>query len=324
MSESVSVNRKEQIGKFLDKYGILIILIFMVIGFTIAKPTFFSKVVFINIFKQVSVIGTLAFGSALVMITGGIDLSPGSVVALVGVVTATFAAPGNSIVVAILVGLVVGIIAGAINGSIIAITKIPPFIATLGMMTAARGFSFIFTDGKPVSNIADVFLQIGYGRLNLGFIKLPYIVIVFLLMGLVSHILLGKTTFGKKIYAIGGNEQAARVCGINVKKVLIIVYGYAGLMSAVGAVLLTARVASGNPTAALSYELDAIASAVIGGISQDGGVGNIPGVIVGALIMGTLNSGLTQMGVDPNFQLVFKAIIIVGAVVLDKYRHSRG
>lgn len=318
MGNQLTKERKEKIGHFFDRFGIFIILIIMVVGFTVAKPTFFSWGVIVNIFKQVSVIGTLAFGAGLVMITGGIDLSPGSLVALVGVVAASVALSTGSLLLAILVGLAVGAVAGGINGSIISVTKIPPFIATLGMMTAARGIAFIYTSGKPISVTSSSMLFLGMG--NIG--PIPMIVIVFLTMGLITHILLSKTTFGKKIYAIGGNEHAAEVCGINVRWILIAVYSYAGIMSAVGGVLLTSRVAAGNPTAGLSYELDAIASAVIGGVSQDGGVGTIPGVIIGALIMGTLNAGLTQLGVDPNWQLVFKAIIIVGAVVLDKYRHK--
>ena len=143
-------------------------------------------------------------------------------------------------------------------------------------------------------------------------------------MGLMTHILLRRSKFGKSIYAIGGNEQAAKVCGINVKKVLVIVYTYAGLMSAVGGIILTARVSSGNPTAGLAYELDAIASAVIGGTSLNGGVGFISGTIIGALIIGVLNNGLTLVGVSPYWQQIIKAIIIVGAVVLDSYRHKGG
>ena len=306
---------------FMRKYGIVLILILMVIGMTAVKPVFIRSANIINIFRQVSVIGTLAFGVTLVIITGGIDLSSGSVVALVGVITATLAAPGGNILFAVVIGLLVGVACGTISGSIIATTGIPPFISTLGMMTAARGAALLFTDGRPVSDLADSFLVLGAGNI-FGVVPVP--VLIFLAMGVISHILLGRSKFGKTIYAYGGNEQAAKVCGINVKRVLIIVYAYAGLMSAVGGIILTARVSSGNPTAGLSYELDAIASAVIGGTSLNGGVGFIAGTVIGALIIGVLNNGLTLIGVSPYWQQIIKAFIIVGAVVLDSYRHRGG
>ncbi|WP_105619742.1 ABC transporter permease [Vallitalea okinawensis] len=313
-----SRSMKDMGNEMLKRYGMVLILILMVIGMTIAKPVFIRSANLINIFRQVSVIGTLAFGVTLIIITGGIDLSSGSVVALVGVIAATWAAPGNNVILAVVMGLVIGAACGLFNGVVLSITGIPPFIVTLGMMTAARGAALLFTDGRPVSDISDGFLVLGSG--NIGIIPVP--VLIFLLMGLLTHIILRKSKFGKTIYALGGNEQAAKVCGINVKKVLIIVYTYAGIMSAVGGIILTARVSSGNPTAGLSYELDAIASAVIGGTSLNGGVGFISGTIIGALIIGVLNNGLTLIGVSPYWQQIIKAIIIVGAVILDSYRHK--
>ena len=315
-SKNIGSTRSE----FFKKYGIVLILLLMVIGMTIAKPVFIRSANIINIFRQVSVIGTLAFGVTLIIITGGIDLSSGSVVALVGVVAATFASPGDSVFLAILIALVVGAACGLFNGTVLAMTGIPPFIVTLGMMTAARGAALLFTDGRPVSDISDGFLYFGSG--TVGFLPVP--VLIFLVMGIMTHVLLRKSKFGKTIYAYGGNEQAAKVCGINVKRVLIIVYTYAGIMSAVGGIILTARVSSGNPTAGLGYELDAIASAVIGGTSLNGGVGFISGTIIGALIIGVLNNGLTLMGVSPYWQQIIKAIIIIGAVVLDSYKNKGG
>lgn len=311
---------KKKIDKneLLKRYGIVFILLLMVIGFTTVKPVFLRSANIINIFRQVAVIGTLALGVTLIIITAGIDLSSGSVVALVGVITATLAAPGNNIFLAIIIGLVIGAVCGLINGAIIAKTGIPPFIATLGMMTAARGSALLFTGGKPVSNISESFLYLGAGKIG----PLPVPVLIFLLMGLITHIILRKTKFGKTIYSIGGNIQAAKLCGINVNKVLVIVYGYAGIMSAVGGIILTARVSSGNPTSGLAYELDAIAATVIGGTSLTGGVGLISGTIIGALIIGVLNNGLTLCGVSPNWQQIIKALIIVGAVTIDTYRNK--
>lgn len=322
MEATLRQSEKKKIDKneLLRRYGMVFILLLMVIGFSMVKPVFIRSANIINIFRQVAVIGTLGLGVTLVIITGGIDLSSGSLVALVGVITATFAAPGNNPFLAILIGLCIGGLCGLINGGIISKTGIPPFIATLGMMTAARGSALLFTGGRPVSNLSDSFLVLGSGTLG----PLPIPVLIFLTMSLITHVLLRKTKFGKTIYSIGGNIQAAKLCGINVNKVLVLVYAYAGLMSAVGGIILAARVSSGNPTAGLAYELDAIAATVIGGTSLTGGIGLISGTVIGALIIGVLNNGLTLVGVSPDWQQIIKAIIIVGAVVLDTYRNKSG
>jgi len=314
-----SVDLKAKFNEFSKKYGMVIILLLMVLGISSIKPIFLKSANIINIFKQVSVIGTLAYGVTLIIISEGIDLSSGSVVALVGVVSASIATMGGSVILAILVGLLAGAICGAINGTIIAKTGIPPFIATLGMMTVARGVALLYSGGKPVGHINPDFLFIGAG--NIGW--LPVSVIIFLSMGVASHILLRKTKFGKTIYALGGNEKAALICGINVSKVKILIYTYAGLMSAIGGLILTARISSGSPTAGVSYELDAIASAVIGGTSLSGGVGLISGTIIGALIIGVLNNGLMLLGVSPYWQQIIKGMIIVGAVVLDATKNKK-
>lgn len=319
MSDKVLGMDKDRVNDLLKRYGMVLILVLMVIVMTVVEPVFIKSANIINIFKQVAVIGTLAYGVTLIIITGGIDLSSGSVVALVGVVTASLAGPTGNIFIAMAIGLLVGAACGGVNGFILAKTGIPPFIVTLGMMTVARGLALTYSGGRPISDIAESFLYVGTGKI--GFLPVP--VLIFLLMGLITHIILRKTPFGKKIYAIGGNEQAAKVCGINVKKSIIIIYTYAGIMSAVGGIILTARVSSGNPTAGLSYELDAIASAVIGGTSLTGGVGFISGTIIGALIIGVLNNGLTLIGVSPYLQQIVKGVIIVGAVVLDAYRNKR-
>jgi inositol transport system permease protein len=310
---------KEKLNDYSKRYGMVVILLLMVIGVSSIKPVFLKSANIINIFKQVAVIGTLAYGVTLIIITEGIDLSSGSVVALVGVVSASFATMGGNIYIAILAGLFAGALCGAANGIVIAKTGIPPFIVTLGMMTIARGAALLYSGGKPIGHINPSFLYIGAGKIG----WLPVCVLIFLLMGLLSHVILRKTKFGKAIYAIGGNEKAALICGLNVKKVKIIIYTYAGLMSAIGGLMLTARVSSGNPTAGLSYELDAIASVVIGGTSLSGGSGFISGTIIGALIIGVLNNGLMLLGVSPYWQQIIKGLIIVGAVVLDASRNKK-
>jgi inositol transport system permease protein len=310
---------KEKLNDYSKRYGMVLILLLMIIGISSVKPIFLKSANIINIFKQVSVIGTLAYGVTLVIITEGIDLSSGSVVALVGVISASIATMGGSVLFAILAGLAAGALCGAINGTIIAKTGIPPFIATLGMMTIARGVALLYSGGKPIGHINPNFLIIGAGKIG----WLPVSVLIFLSMGVVSHILLRKTKFGKTIYALGGNENAAEICGLNVQKIKILLYTYAGLMSAIGGLILTARVSSGNPTSGLSYELDAIASAVIGGTSLSGGTGFISGTIIGALIIGVLNNGLMLLGVSPYWQQIIKGMIIISAVVLDASRNKK-
>lgn len=310
---------KEKLSDYSKRYGMVLILILMVIGISSIKPVFLKSANIINIFKQVAVIGTIAYGVTLVIISEGIDLASGSIVALVGVVSASFATMGGNVFVAILAGLAVGALCGAISGTVIAKTGIPPFIATLGMFSIARGAALIYSGGKPIGHINPSFLYIGAGKIG----ALPVCVIIFLFMGLVTHIILRKTKFGKSIYAVGGNEKAALICGLNVQKIKVILYTYAGLMAGIGGLILTARVSSGNPTAGVGYELDAIASAVIGGTSLSGGSGFISGTIIGALIIGVLNNGLMLLGVSPYWQQIIKGLIIVGAVVLDAKRNKK-
>ena len=272
-------------------------------------------------------IGIIACGVTFVIITGGIDLSSGSLVAMIGVLAAMIAreAYGLPIVLAILGAMALGLLAGGISGTLTAKAHIPPFIATLGMMTVARGVGFLITNGRPVDNLSKPFQFLGQGTiLNFGqnfFIPIP--VLIFLAVVLVSHFLLSRTRFGKYTYALGGNEQAAFICGVNVDRHKILVYAYAGFLTSIAAVVLTARVSSGQPSAGVMYELDAIASAVIGGTSLQGGIGTIGGTVVGTLIIAVMNNGLDLMGVSSYWQQILKGLIIIGAVVIDSMRHRR-
>lgn len=275
---------------------------------------------------QVSVIGLLAIGVTQVIITTGIDLSSGSVLALSAMVAASLAQTSDfsravfpsltdlPVWIPVVAGLGVGLLAGAINGSIIAITGIPPFIATLGMMVSARGLARYYTEGQPVSMLSDSYTAIGHGAMP---------VIIFLMVALIFHIALRYTKYGKYTYAIGGNMQAARTSGINVKRHLIIVYSIAGLLAGLAGVVASARAATGQAGMGMSYELDAIAAAVIGGTSLAGGVGRITGTVIGALILGVMASGFTFVGVDAYIQDIIKGLIIVVAVVIDQYRNKR-
>lgn len=311
---------KAKLGDLFGRYGIFFIFIAMVILMSILSPAFLNLYNIINVVRQVSFIGIVAMGVTIIIITKGIDLSSGSVIALVSVVAASFAHPGEyPLIVPILLGLAVGVLTGFINGAITAKGMIPPFIATLGMMTAARGLALLYSDGKPIDNLSDSFLFLGAGDI----FGIPFPIIVFALTGVISHLLLNNTKFGKHTYAIGGNEQAARISGINVDRHLILVYTYAGLLTAVSALMLTARISVGQPSMGVMYELDAIAAAVIGGTSLTGGIGTIPGTIVGALIIGVLNNGLDLLNVSSYWQQILKGIIIVIAVLIDSRKNKR-
>ncbi|WP_446682133.1 ABC transporter permease [Ectobacillus funiculus] len=303
----------------LNKYGIVFIFIAMCILMSILSPAFLNINNIINVVRQIAFIGIVGMGMTMIIITTGIDLSPGSVIALVSVVAATFAHPGGSIIVPIILGMLIGAGTGFINGAISAKGKIPPFIATLGMMTAARGLSLLYTDGRPIGNLSDSFMFLGKGDIA----GIPFPIFIFLLAGIVSHILLNQTRFGKYTYAIGGNEQAARICGIPVDRYKILIYTYAGLLTGIAGLMLTARISAGQPSLGVGYELDAIAAAVIGGTSLNGGIGTIPGTMIGALIIGVLNNGLDLMNVSSYWQQILKGAIIVAAVLLDSRKNKK-
>jgi len=272
---------------------------------------------------QVSIIGLLAIGVTQVILTGGIDLSSGSVVALSAMIAASLAQSPNAravfpsltdlpIAVPVAAGLATGALAGLVNVSLIAYTGIPPFIATLGRMVSARGLARYYTRGQPISMLTDDYAAIGAGALP---------VLIFLATSAVFHVLLRHTRYGKYTYAIGANAVAARVSGVRVERHLIVVYTVAGLLSGLGGIVTSARAASGQAGMGMSYELDAIAAAVIGGTSLSGGIGRIAGTVVGTIILGIMTSGFTFIGLDAYIQDIVKGGVIVSAVVADRYRH---
>ncbi len=283
---------------------------------------------------QVAVIGIIAVGVTQVIITGGIDLSSGSVVGMTAMIAASLAQTSDyaravypsltdlPVVFPVGVGLLVGLVAGLVNGSLIAFTAIPPFIATLGMMVAARGVAKWYTRGQPVSMLQDDYAAIGANTDILG-ISIPVPVIIFLVVAAIFHVALRYTRYGKFTYAIGANVQAARVSGINVGRHLIKVYAIAGLLSGLAGVVLSARAITGQASMGVSYELDAIAAAVIGGTSLAGGVGRVTGTVIGTIILGVMTSGFTFLRIDAYYQEIVKGIIIVAAVIIDQYRQRR-
>jgi len=317
---------------FVNKWGIFLIFIGMCILISILTinngvSIFLKFRNIVNVLRQSSVIGIIALGVTFIIITGGIDLSSGSLVALIGCLSAMLAREVYDlpVIVPILAALALGLTAGGINGFLHAKFRIPPFIATLGMMVSARGLGYLITGGRPIDNLTETYQFIGQGSIfELGqnfFIPIP--VIIFLLMALIAHFLLSRTRFGKNTYALGGNEQAAFICGVNVFKQKVFVYAWAGFLTSIAAVVLTARVSAGQPSAGVMYELDAIASAVIGGTSLQGGIGTIGGTVVGTLIIGVMNNGLDLLGVSSYWQQILKGVIIIGAVVIDTMRNSK-
>jgi len=310
---------------FLVLIGIA--LIFELLGWLLVGQSFlFNRQRLVVMILQVSVIGIISVGVTQVIITGGIDLSSGSVVGLTAMVAASLAQTSDyaravypaltdmPVLVPVLAGLAAGAVAGLINGSLIAYTGIPPFIATLGMMVAARGMAKWYTRGQPVSMLSDNYAAIGSGI---------WPVVIFLVVALIFHIALRYTRYGKFTYAIGANMQAARVSGIDVGRHLIKVYAIAGLLSGLAGVVLSARAISGQAGMGVAYELDAIAAAVIGGTSLSGGVGRITGTVIGTIILGVMTSGFTFLRIDAYYQEIVKGIIIVAAVVADQYRQRK-
>ena len=323
-----------KLKKVLGKYGIYFILVAMVVILSFISPSFRSPRNLINVFRQISIIGVISLGVTLVIISKGIDLSSGSVLAVAAVVAASLAQQsdwaekmypglgefsGIGVLVPVAAALAVGTLAGFINGSFIARTGIPAFIATLGMMTSARGLALLYTDGRPVSTLTDSYQWFGQGYV----LGVPVPVIIYIFMAFVTWVLLNHTRFGKNIYAIGGNVHAAEVSGINVKKNLIMIYAYAGFLAGLAGIILSARVNTGQPGMGVSYELDAIEATTIGGTSHSGGIGTIGGAVVGALILGVLNNGLNLLGVSAYWQQIIKGMIIVGAVVVDMRRNAK-
>ena len=313
--------------RVFSKYGIFFVFALMLVVASFLSPAFLSIINLTNIIRQMSIIGLIALGTTGVIVAAGIDLSSGSVVGVSAVVAASLAQTpgwhgalypelaGTPLILAILAGCLVGAVAGLINGTLVAKTHIPPFIATLGMYTAARGGAMLYTSGRPVSSLTDEYNVIGQGDL----IGIPLPILILATMAVVTHILYSRTKFGKYIYAIGGNEQAARVSGINVARYKILIYTYAGFLSGVAGLVVSSRIGSGQPGLGVGYELDAIAAAVIGGTSLSaGGIGTIPGTIIGALIIGVLNNTLDLINVSAYWQQIIKGMIIVGAVILDQ------
>lgn len=300
----------------LQKLGPLIGLIVITVILSIVSTDFFTLDNIFNVLRQVSINALIGFGMTFVILTGGIDLSVGSILALSSAITAGMLANGMDPILAMLIGLGSGAVMGAINGLFITKGKVAPFIATLATMTIFRGLTLVYTDGRPITGLSNSsFFEI-VGRGYLGWIPVP--VVWMLVCYLILYFILKKTTFGRRVYAIGGNEEASILSGIRVNSVKIWIYSLTGALSALAGIILASRLNSAQPTAGTSYELDAIAAVVLGGTSLSGGRGWIFGTLVGALIIGVLNNGLNLMNVSSFYQQVVKGGVILLAVLLDR------
>ncbi|WP_419730702.1 ABC transporter permease [Lichenicola sp.] len=304
--------------RFALRYSLVIILALFLVTLAISNRSFLTVSNMNVILIQVAANALLATGATFVILTGGIDLSVGSVVGLSGVAAALFAQNDGALTCAeaIGIGVLAGAAIGAFNGALVAFAKVPPFVATLGNMTVASGLAFVFSDGQPISGLSDQFLGLAG---NVAGISIPVLVMVVVVA--VSWIVLARTKFGMHVYAVGGNPHAARVAGVSLRFIRFAVYTIGGALAGLAGVLLASRATAGIATSGTGYELNAIAAAVIGGISLAGGRGSMIGTVFGFLIIGVLDNGLNIINVSPFYQLIVKGLIIIGAVFVDSLTH---
>lgn len=300
----------------------LIALIGLMMVITFINPNFLTANNLLNLLLQVTANGFIAFGMTFVILTGGIDLSVGSILALSSALTAGLIAAGIPVPFAILLAVCMGGIFGMLNGLLVAYGKLAPFIVTLASMTIFRGATLVFTNGNPLTQgLGDSFL---FQFLGQGYVVgIPFPVILMFLVFIILYVVLHKTAFGKSVYALGGNEKAAYISGVKLSKVKIIIYTISGIMASVSGLIITSRLSSAQPTAGTSYEMDAIAAVVLGGTSLSGGKGRILGTLIGALIIGVLNNGLNIIGVSAFWQQVVKGVVILIAVLLDRFKMAK-
>lgn len=298
------------------EYAPLIGLVILVALLSILSDNFLTLSNFLNLFRQISVNAFIAFGMTFVILTGGIDLSVGSILALGSALTGGMLLAGINPWVAMIVGLLIGLILGAVNGFIIAKGKVAPFITTLASLSIYRGITLIYTNGIPMTGLSD---STAFELMGRGYIfGIPFPVLVMVVTLLILHYVLNNTVFGRRIYAVGGNEPAARLSGINVDRIKIGVYAISGMLSVLSGIILTSRLNSAQPMAGDGFELDAIASVVIGGTSMTGGRGKVTGTLLGAILIGVISNGLNLLNVSSFYQQIVKGAIILFAVIFDR------
>lgn len=316
MNTNENVKGKFEYKEMLSKLGPLLALIVLIIFVSILSPSFLSLTNLMNLMRQVSTNALIAFGMTFVIITGGIDLSVGSTLALSSAIMAGMIVNGIDPLIAMTASLIAGFVLGAVNGLLITKGKLVPFIATLATMTIYRGATLVLTDGKPITGLDETFIFQFMGRGY--FFGIPFPIVITLVVFALLFVLLHKMSFGRKTFAIGGNEKASFIAGVKSNKIKIFVYSISGVLASLAGIILTSRLNSAQPTAGESYEMDAIASVVLGGTSMTGGKGRIFGTLIGALIIGTLNNGLNLLGVSTFYQQIVKGIVIIIAVLIDR------
>jgi ribose transport system permease protein len=309
---------KLDIKRVLRSYGIVIAFVIICAAMTALSPVFLTVTNVLNVIRQSSIFGIMAIGMTFVILTGGIDLSVGSILAVAGAIAAGFLKGGAGIFPIVMLALIIGVGCGLANGLIITVGRIAPFVVTLGMMSIARSVTLIYTKGYPISGFTGDFRFIGGGDI----LSMPFPIIVFLLTVIVAWIILSQTRLGRYTYAIGGNEETVKLSGINADFYKTIAYVISGITAAMSALILTSRLNSAQPVAGQGYELDVIAAVVIGGTSLSGGRGGVWGTLIGALLIGVINNGMNLLGISPYFQLLVKGLIIIGAVLLDRLRQE--
>ena len=305
--------------RLLGKYGIILVLIALCILFGMLSPVFFRFENIINIFRQVAIVGIVAVGMTFVILTGGIDLSVGSIIGVSSVFTAQLMLGGMSAPWAVVLTIATCSLFGLFNGVIVNELFIPPLVATLGTMTALRGVAFIISGGLPVFGFSNTISSLGQGYLWI----IPVPVIIMAITFVLGFVLLNSTRFGRYVYGVGGNEEATRLSGIGVKRIKILVYTISGFLSGIAGIILLSRLDSGQPTAGQGYEMDVITAVVIGGVSISGGEGNIGLVIAGVFIMGVLSNGMILLNINDYVQWVVKGFVLVAAVGFDRVSRHR-
>ena len=302
----------------LKRYGIFVGFLIIIVALSILSPFFLRPRNILNIIRQTSIHGIMAVGMTFVILTAGIDLSVGSILAFTGILSARFEHAGWPVFLIMVVALFIGACLGLLNGVVITKGKVTPFVVTVGMMSIVRGLALIYSKGDPISGCGSSFRCIGAGYV----FGIPIPIIIFIITVIIAYIVLEQTRLGRYIYAIGGNEETVKLSGINADLYKTIAYVLSGLAAALGAVVLTARLNAGEPIAGTGYELDVIASVVIGGTSLMGGRGSVWGTLIGALLIGTINNGMNLLGISSYYQLVVKGTIIIVAVLMDRLRED--
>lgn len=294
----------------------LLALIGLILVVTILNPSFMEPANIMNLLRQISINGLIAFGMTFVILTGGIDLSVGSILALTSALAAGMMVAGVDPIIAVVIGVILGAVFGALNGLLISKGKLAPFIVTLATMTIFRGLTLVYTEGKPITGLGDSYAFQLFGKGY--FLGIPVPAVTMIIAFAILWFMLHKMAFGRKTYALGGNEKAALISGIKIDRVKIMIYSISGMMAALAGMILTSRLNSAQPTAGTSYEMDAIAAVVLGGTSLAGGKGRIAGTFIGVLIIGILNNGMNLLGISSFYQQVVKGVVILIAVLLDR------